>query len=252
MLRFLRKIRKTLLDDGKLPKYLLYALGEVALIVLGILIAVRVSNWNLGEINRVKEVVILTEILEGLKSDTIDIHANIRTLNTFLKSSEILIHQIENDIPYHDSLKLHFAKTIHFPKLIKNDGPYEVLKTEGFDILSNQELRKEISKIYDIAYEKIITWQVGLTIENKKLIDFSVKHFDIVGPYIVNELGKVKPGLMTPNNFSNLSMNRQYMTLLKSVRNQNLAFRHNSYEMIKNEVGSLISEINSELERLNP
>ena len=46
MLTFFRKIRKGLLDGGRTSKYLLYAFGEVALVVIGILIALQINNWN--------------------------------------------------------------------------------------------------------------------------------------------------------------------------------------------------------------
>ena len=46
MLTFLRKIRKSLLDTGATRKYLVYAVGEIALVVIGILIALQINNWN--------------------------------------------------------------------------------------------------------------------------------------------------------------------------------------------------------------
>ena len=46
MLKFFRKIRKNLLTEGNFSKYLLYALGEIILVVIGILIALQIDNWN--------------------------------------------------------------------------------------------------------------------------------------------------------------------------------------------------------------
>ena len=46
MLRIFRKIRQRMLPDNKFSKYLLYAIGEILLVVIGILIALQVSNWN--------------------------------------------------------------------------------------------------------------------------------------------------------------------------------------------------------------
>ena len=47
MLKFFRKIRQKLLTDNKFSKYLIYALGEIVLVVIGILIALSINNWNL-------------------------------------------------------------------------------------------------------------------------------------------------------------------------------------------------------------
>ena len=46
MLTLFRKIRKSLIESSSVRKYLLYAIGEIALVVIGILIALQVNNWN--------------------------------------------------------------------------------------------------------------------------------------------------------------------------------------------------------------
>ena len=46
MLTFLRKIRKLLIDSGSIRKYLLYGVGEILLVMIGILLAMQVNNWN--------------------------------------------------------------------------------------------------------------------------------------------------------------------------------------------------------------
>lgn len=46
MLKFFRKIRQGLLTENKISKYLIYAIGEIALVMIGILLALQVNNWN--------------------------------------------------------------------------------------------------------------------------------------------------------------------------------------------------------------
>ena len=46
MIKFFRKIRQRLLTENRLGKYLLYAIGEILLVVIGILIALSINNWN--------------------------------------------------------------------------------------------------------------------------------------------------------------------------------------------------------------
>ena len=46
MIKFFRKIRQRLLTENKFSKYLLYAIGEIILVVIGILIALSINNWN--------------------------------------------------------------------------------------------------------------------------------------------------------------------------------------------------------------
>jgi len=70
MIKFFRNIRKTLMTEGKTSKYLKYAIGEIVLVVIGILIALQINNWN--EYRKLKKVELdllydLKDVLEGGK-----------------------------------------------------------------------------------------------------------------------------------------------------------------------------------------
>ena len=69
MLTFFRRIRKGLLGSGATSKYLLYAIGEIALVVIGILIALQINNWNNDRIHRNAEKEILSRIIGNLETD---------------------------------------------------------------------------------------------------------------------------------------------------------------------------------------
>ena len=65
MIKFFRKIRRQLIGEHRFSKYLLYAVGEIVLVVVGILIALQLDNWNENSKNATKE----KEYLYGLKED---------------------------------------------------------------------------------------------------------------------------------------------------------------------------------------
>jgi len=62
VIRFFRQIRQRLLTDNKFSKYLLYAVGEILLVVIGILIALQVDNWNEARLARQNELVVAQDI----------------------------------------------------------------------------------------------------------------------------------------------------------------------------------------------
>ncbi len=70
MLPFLRKIRKTLIDSGSTKKYFIYAIGEIALVVIGILIALQINNWNERRKDSIRETNILKDLVENLESNS--------------------------------------------------------------------------------------------------------------------------------------------------------------------------------------
>ena len=71
MIRFFRKIRQGLLTENKFSKYILYAVGEIVLVVIGILIALQVNTWNQHRISHNLELKLLKDLkrdLETIKS----------------------------------------------------------------------------------------------------------------------------------------------------------------------------------------
>ncbi|UCD62503.1 MAG: hypothetical protein JSV59_11180, partial [Flavobacteriaceae bacterium] len=68
MIKFFRKIRKKLANDNKPLKYMRYAIGEILLVVIGILIALQINNWNESQKARSEEKALLENLLEDLKS----------------------------------------------------------------------------------------------------------------------------------------------------------------------------------------
>ncbi|MBT8297716.1 MAG: hypothetical protein KJO52_05225 [Maribacter sp.] len=69
MIKFFRNIRKKLLTENKFSKYLIYAIGEIFLVVLGILIALQINNWNENRKQQIKLQQIYHEILADLKRE---------------------------------------------------------------------------------------------------------------------------------------------------------------------------------------
>ncbi|PIV96999.1 MAG: hypothetical protein COZ74_06020 [Flavobacteriaceae bacterium CG_4_8_14_3_um_filter_31_8] len=66
MIKFFRKIRQKTLTENKFGKYLTYAIGEIILVVIGILIALSINNWNENRKNSIEEKAILENLLENL------------------------------------------------------------------------------------------------------------------------------------------------------------------------------------------
>ena len=69
MIKFFRKIRQNVLSEGKTGKYLKYAIGEILLVVIGILIAIQVNNWNENRKAYAKEQQILLSLREEFKQN---------------------------------------------------------------------------------------------------------------------------------------------------------------------------------------
>ena len=81
MIKLFRKIRQKLLSENKFSKYLIYAIGEIFLVVIGILIALEINIKNQESINREYELTMLNEIREGLIRDLDGLKAGLKLID---------------------------------------------------------------------------------------------------------------------------------------------------------------------------
>ena len=98
MIGFFRKIRKQLADDNKPLKYLRYAIGEIVLVVIGILIALQINNWNEKQKLDAKTQDYYLQLLDDLKNDIIFSKHNIEESSAYLKEYEIYTDSYNKDI----------------------------------------------------------------------------------------------------------------------------------------------------------
>ena len=130
--------------ENKLGKYLLYAAGEIILVVIGILIALQINNANLERINHQKEKVLLEQLRLDLSRAVTDITGNIKIHDDAIYASNYVLQHMDSNKPYEDSVSIYLAKAFLWSKLVIDLGAYENTKSIGFDIISNQALRNEI------------------------------------------------------------------------------------------------------------
>lgn len=212
MIKFFRKIRQDLLTKGKTGKYLKYAIGEIVLVVIGILIALQINNWNEqrkidGEILKT-----LTEIRSNLISDSLSIRET-----RILKSEDIsiqytVIQKLESkNIPY-DSIEHHLGRVMLARRIVLVDNGYQLMKKFGLEQLKNQELRNELINYYTNFTKKI----------NDDTADDEFEFRTVFLPYARNnflDFNWSKRGV--PANYEHLKSDQYFLTSLKTnIKNE--------------------------------
>ena len=152
MIKFFRKIRKHLLAENKFSKYLIYAIGEIILVVIGILIALQINNWNNDNIERELELNMLSEILTNLEKDVFNFNSKITINENAIKHNSAVLEHLILKTPLTDTLRYSYARLTGRGTFEPITVAYENLKSKGINIIGNDSLRISISELYDFKY----------------------------------------------------------------------------------------------------
>ena len=127
MLKFFRNIRYNFIKEGKFINYIKYAVGEIFLVVIGILIAVSINNWNENRKQQQLFLTILKNIEDDMKSDTLIFY---QTKDDFRKGDSIFKRILDNKMTREDYINCERCANIinaHAPLSFKSKG-FEMLK----------------------------------------------------------------------------------------------------------------------------
>ena len=133
MIKFFRHIRFKLMSENKTGKYFKYAIGEIVLVVIGILIALQINNWNEARQIRQSEIKYLKNIKLDLKKDLVTLKKQINIRKNKLKITESLISHIDGTKPISDLdlLSRNIFATINEERFTPNNSTYMELANSG-------------------------------------------------------------------------------------------------------------------------
>jgi len=219
MIKFFRKIRQNLLSEGKTGKYFKYAIGEILLVVIGILIALQISNWNETKKERVFEIKMLNEIENALKIDIEHFHRLENRLYKLDSASNVFIKLVHEKAVFNDSLydkgrsRWYYLRT--GINLQFNNGPYEALKSSGIDKVSNDSLRNNLVNFYDFEFPMLIAfinyYDEGYVEDVANLYSFLKK------PYTELRNGKIEVYSKFPED---LFFRAEFLNLLTEIKSR--------------------------------
>lgn len=178
MIKFYRKIRQKLLSENKFSKYLLYAIGEIVLVVIGILIALSINNWNEQRKNDTNTILMLkqlkeenqsnlSELLEG-KTYRDSLTTRTRNFIDFLKNEDSIV-QIGR-------MKYHLAHMLQSESYTFTQNASE--RYINSNVKENSILTKELVELQ--SYQKDLTYISEKAMDGRleNIFDFLIKDVD--------------------------------------------------------------------------
>jgi hypothetical protein len=156
MIKVFRKIRQNMIKENRASKYLLYAIGEIVLVVIGILIALQINNNNETKKTRTKEV----HYLENIRTDS---NLNIEELDNYILVRESQIVSAQEVLNYYEGKPLtdlseftkHIANIYTWKKFFQINNTFQELVNSGnLAMITNDSIKNELLNI-ETLYKKI-------------------------------------------------------------------------------------------------
>ena len=185
MLNFFRKLRQRQLKSkpkntpSSTGRYLKYAIGEIFLVVIGILIALSINDWSDRKKDSNFEHKMLQQIETALSADINYFNRMISRLSRLDTATQVMTDLIQQKATFLDSM---YDQRVRWYGLRTgivynyNRGPYDALKSSGIDKISNNSLRNNLVQLYDFEFPRnqdfIDPFEREYVIQSQKLDDF--------------------------------------------------------------------------------
>jgi hypothetical protein len=205
MIKFLRNIRKNLLSEGKTTKYFKYAIGEIILVLIGILLALYISDLNAKRIESQTEKTVLYELKKSMLLDLDLLSSGLKAVNKSIADIELLQSLIVNqDYVYNKGLDTLFGAVWGMRILKPNNAFYQDLKASGLNLIKDDSIRFQIVDLFETNYGWL-NW----------INELEMSINDVNRPYYLENFHNlIFAKNATPNNFESVWADSYYHNII--------------------------------------
>lgn len=169
MIKFFRKIRQSLLAEGKTGQYLKYAIGEIMLVVIGILIALQINNWNQDAQARKQEFKVLSDLNHEFEVNRLRLNETIKVKRDALLNTRNLLKMMKRDHLTLDEIKPAISHTFGVGTYNPSGGTIStIISTGNIDLIRDDELKYALSQWQDVLLDyqeeetSHLTWYIQI------------------------------------------------------------------------------------------
>ena len=151
MIKFFRKIRQNLLVENKTGKYFKYAIGEIVLVVIGILIALQINNWNEMRKLRRAEKEILNVLQLSTSINLKELETNQKRVTRFIVNTDSILSLLNQKKEIIGDARRLFSTALRSGFRVEGKlsmTGYSALQNSSAEILESKELRNAIIDLY--------------------------------------------------------------------------------------------------------
>ena len=252
MIKIFRRIRQNRIKENKVTDYLKYTIGEIILVVIGILIALQVNNLNEQRKEHIQEKIYLKRFEVELSTNLENILTAISLNNSRIHRTEFLLRTIDNPQLAQDSSS-YFIKSIEHAGYTNipliSDNAFEELKSSGnLSLIRNEALRVALQKYYSWTSAEgqynFLQQDIQLTYSHLKQGIFTTSQVIEMGDYNTN---KQYTAVDAKKAFERMMEKPMFLEFLPYVI-QNKLMQGSSYDDIYNQANALKAMVKTELE----
>ena len=248
MKTILSKTRNQLIKENKIRDYLLSGIGEIALLITGILLALWIDQQADYQNERDDELEIIKEIKANLEVD-LDIISNdlevMKRVDIYCDSVTLFLNK--NDTPSY-KFGYYVPKTLISPHFNSVQSGYKLLTSKGIKIIRNDSLRRHISELYDSDYPYYTRY------ENEHNAFINMHGYSLVKQYFswYNDTSTVYLGSysISNNDYGELKENGDFLKLTSLLKAENNVVKSRATR-ISNKISSLILFLEAEIKEFH-
>ena len=233
-----------MLTENKFGKYLTYAVGEIVLVVIGILIALSINNWNNDKQDKQAELKYLNQIRKSLQENNLILKERIVNDERTLKFGDQLYNHFKTKKELNDSIKRILVILLNDQMISFNIAAFENLKNDGLSFISNDDLKFEIINIYDKELKYI---------QNIFANQFENYLSGVINPFFSDNFEFVsneKYMSAEPNNYQDLLSNNKTTNIISMV-NTMRSYAISNYSNTQKKINEIIIKLDKEIKTLN-
>lgn len=248
MAKLFRHIREKLVRENRFTRYIVYAIGEIILVVIGILIALQINNWNEDRKEKIKEIKLLSALQE-------DFQTNQKNLQKALNSYPKIEHRLESQLTFlgntnqlmNDSIKDFLSISGFYNTEIIESGLNVLLSSENLQLITKDSLKKHLTAYpsYISVFKKNEKETFDLVLnEHRPILE---KHISLAELYRRNFQLDTSLNFIT-SDFDELIQDRDFQNVLVKEMIY-IGFTVNQAIILLNKTEEILREINGELSK---
>jgi hypothetical protein len=250
-MKLFRKIRQRLLAQNRGTRYLLYAVGEIVLVVIGILIALQINNWNQQRQRNNQETIYLEDLKRDFLFDIETLHQKIAQNENAIESVTQVMTLISSKTELSDPEIIQFYQLITplcgESYFIPEQGTiHQIEAGSAGNYIQNKALKDQIFRYYSSREREEKNMEQSVQLYQHNFITPNI--LSIGFDPLVSEMALNGNYELDPIDFSSLLKNKQFISALV-MKNSSCANQNRMYKRTQEEAQQMISLINDELKK---